>query len=271
MPVMVRPAQPLPASFTKPLPALPRPQVVLAQVEEADWADIARIKILALGAEGVLFNGIWPRGRQPDLETRVGASLLLLQDRVPGSWPDALALLSPAWLVRLLSLAAQFPTDETAFMKASIDGETVGFALWETPVDRTATLGLPSLSEKKRARAAAAATERAQGGPEDEARKQAFDGAFAGRWKRDSAALRAEALQGKPHWYLVRLWVGAPTSAPALTLPSATCRTPSASTRTTKVAAVRRPFSSSSTALIARASSTDPAVARPCPPARPSR
>lgn len=75
MPVMVRAPQPRSASLPKPLPVIPRPEVVISPVTADDWADIGLIRILSLGAEGKLFSNCRPNDRRLPLAIRVGVSL----------------------------------------------------------------------------------------------------------------------------------------------------------------------------------------------------
>lgn len=108
--------------------------------------------------------------------------------------------------VRKEQLDARFPTCETTYVKASIVGRTVGFALWQTPVNRSATQGRLSPEEARRVCEIAASRDAAKVDADWKA-DEGFDAGFYGRWTAAADAKRIEAFEGRPHWFLETLGV----------------------------------------------------------------
>lgn len=89
-------------------------------------------------------------------------------------------------------------------MKATIDGKTVGAAIWLSPLDRTSTGG-DSLPHEVEIEQMLAAKEKEAGRePWELEMDKTIDKEFYAKFKKTMKEIRKNWSKGAPHWYLVR-------------------------------------------------------------------
>ena len=192
-----------------------RLQVEISPITKDDFEDLAHAHLAAMKTEAVYLR-FYSLSKRPTYEVQIRESSFLpflLRSVVYPPYQGLQASLAMLNLLLASSSAENnilsrtsraFPNPPPAHeIKATLPGSSkpIGFAYWEGPVVKTATLGGPTPEE-----ALAAEKESAKEKTEE---KMAWDATmdldFSKEFLGESAKARREIMQGKEFWYLVSL------------------------------------------------------------------